>query len=249
MQFKTIYWWEWTHRLLARLVGAAFLLPFLYFLWRGLIPRALKARLWIIFAGGAVLGAVGWWMVSSGPAGRPRQRLAIPAGVSSDAGLRDLRGDRVDGAADVAAAVDRGAARGCATARSLIAALVLLQIYLGALVAGLDAGMSFNTWPLIDGAFIPAAERLWFETPWWRNLFENALTVQFNHRMLAYAIWLLALLHAFDAWRSAAGARIARRHDARRAGERCRPCSASSRCSMSRRSGLRSRIRRSRSWC
>ena len=82
---------------------------------------------------------------------------------------------------------------------SWVAALVFLQIYLGALVAGLDAGMSFNTWPLIDGSFIPAADRLWFETPWWRNLFENALTVQFNHRILAYAIWLLALWHAFDA--------------------------------------------------
>ena len=75
----------------------------------------------------------------------------------------------------------------------------ILQIYLGALVAGLDAGLSFNTWPLIDGAFVPSAERLWFETPAWRNLFENALTVQFNHRMFAYALWLAAVLHAIDA--------------------------------------------------
>ena len=81
----------------------------------------------------------------------------------------------------------------------LIAALVLVQIYLGALVAGLDAGMIFNTWPDIDGGFIPNASRLWFATPWWRNLFENTLTVQFDHRMLAYAIWVLAGLHAIDA--------------------------------------------------
>jgi cytochrome c oxidase assembly protein subunit 15 len=86
----------------------------------------------------------------------------------------------------------------------IIAVLVVLQIYLGALVAGLDAGKSFNTWPLIDGTLIPSAARLWFETPWWRNLFENVLTVQFNHRMVAYTIWLLALLHAEDAWGSAA---------------------------------------------
>jgi cytochrome c oxidase assembly protein subunit 15 len=85
-----------------------------------------------------------------------------------------------------------------------IVVLVLLQIYLGALVAGVDAGRSFNTWPLIDGAFIPSAARLWFETPWWRNLFENVMTVQFDHRMLAYTIWVLALLHAEDAWRTTA---------------------------------------------
>jgi cytochrome c oxidase assembly protein subunit 15 len=78
--------------------------------------------------------------------------------------------------------------------------LVLLEIYLGALVAGLDAGMTFNTWPLIDGALVPSADRLWFETPAWRNLFENALTVQFNHRLIAYLLWLLVLLHALDAW-------------------------------------------------
>ena len=65
-QFKTIFWWEWGHRLLGRLIGAVFLLPFLYFLWRGWIPAELRARLWIIFGLGAVQGAVGWWMVSSG---------------------------------------------------------------------------------------------------------------------------------------------------------------------------------------
>src|SRR3954452_5942384 len=80
-EFKTIYWWEWSHRLLARLVGAAFLLPFLFFLWRGWIEPGLKARLWALFGGGALLGAVGWWMVSSGLAGRvsvSQYRLAVP---------------------------------------------------------------------------------------------------------------------------------------------------------------------------
>jgi len=86
----------------------------------------------------------------------------------------------------------------------VLAALLLLQIYLGALVAGLDAGLVFNTWPLIDGALVPSPERLWFIQPAWRNLFENTLTVQFNHRMAAYAIWALAMLHAYDAWRSRA---------------------------------------------
>lgn len=77
-----------------------------------------------------------------------------------------------------------------------------MQIYLGALVAGLDAGLAYNTWPTIDGAIVPSQERLWFLQPAWRNLFENVLTVQFNHRMLAYTIWILAILHMCDAWRA-----------------------------------------------
>ena len=79
-----------------------------------------------------------------------------------------------------------------------------LQIYLGALVAGLRAGLIYNTWPLIDGALVPDAARLLFEQPWWRNLFENALTVQFDHRMVAYALLLFALLHAVDVMRTQA---------------------------------------------
>ena len=79
----------------------------------------------------------------------------------------------------------------CARVRSALLGLVLVQIYLGALVAGLDAGLIYNTWPLIDGCLIPPAERLWFAAPAWRNLFENTLTVQFDHRMVAYALWLV----------------------------------------------------------
>jgi cytochrome c oxidase assembly protein subunit 15 len=203
-QFKTIYWWEWTHRLLARTVGAAFLLPMLFFLWRGMVPSGLKARLWLIFGAGAALGAVGWWMVSSGLAGSARvsvsqYRLAFHLTLACAiyaAIVWTARGMSPRTETPVLPRI-RISALG-------IAILVLLQIYLGALVAGLDAGRSFNTWPLIDGSFIPSATRLWFEAPWWRNLFENVLTVQFNHRMVAYTIWVLVLLHAEDAWGSAA---------------------------------------------
>jgi cytochrome c oxidase assembly protein subunit 15 len=87
-------------------------------------------------------------------------------------------------------------------------ALTFVQLYLGALVAGLRAGRVYNTWPEIDGALFPSAARLFFETPWWRNLFDNALTVQFEHRMVAYALLALAILHAADAVRSRAGAAI-----------------------------------------
>jgi cytochrome c oxidase assembly protein subunit 15 len=81
--------------------------------------------------------------------------------------------------------------------------LVLVQIYLGALVAGLRAGYAYNTWPLIDGALVPDSARLFFDAPLWRNFFENILTVQFDHRMLAYVIFLIALLHAIDVARAA----------------------------------------------
>jgi cytochrome c oxidase assembly protein subunit 15 len=77
--------------------------------------------------------------------------------------------------------------------------LAIVQIYLGALVAGLRAGLIYNTWPLIDGSFIPSAANLFFDHPLWRNFFENALTVQFDHRMVAYGLCALALIHAVDA--------------------------------------------------
>jgi len=77
-----------------------------------------------------------------------------------------------------------------------------VQIYLGALVAGLRAGLLYNTWPLIDGALVPAPSQLMFNAPWWRNFFENPLTVQFDHRMVAYALLAAAILHAVDAVRT-----------------------------------------------
>jgi heme a synthase len=204
--FKTIYWWEWSHRLLARATGAVFLLPFLLFLWRGWVPPKLRNRLWAIFAGGAALGAVGWWMVSSGLSGTltsvSQYRLAFHLTLACTiyAAVVWTSQQVLPRPAVIASPRVRNGAL-------LVAVLVLLQIYLGALVAGLDAGMSFNTWPLIDGALVPASERLWFETPLWRNFFENTLTVQFDHRMLAYAIWLLVVGHAIGALRGEADLR------------------------------------------
>lgn len=199
-EFKTIYYWEWSHRLLARTVGFVFLLPFLFFLWRGWIEPHLKWRLWTMFGAGAALGAVGWWMVSSGLAGRTsvsQYRLgfhltlacAIYAAIVWTARRLTERPPVL-------------VPRRIQWSAVALMLLVVLQIYLGALVAGLDAGLTFNTWPLMDGAFIPPAERLWFETPAWRNLFENNLTVQFNHRMVAYLIWILSIAHLVDVMRT-----------------------------------------------
>jgi heme a synthase len=202
-EFKTIYWWEWTHRLLGRLIGAAFLLPFLFFLWRGWIEPALRGRLWLIFALGAAQGAIGWWMVASGLAERTevsQYRLAthlVLACILFAACLWTAQ--RLAPAAPATAS-----ARGRATA-VLLLFLVLLQIYLGALLAGLRGGLIYNTWPLIDGAFVPPASQLFALEPSWRNWFENILTVQFAHRMTAYALCLVAGLHVAEIWRGAGG--------------------------------------------
>jgi cytochrome c oxidase assembly protein subunit 15 len=193
-EFKFIYWWEWTHRLLGRLIGAVFLLPFLFCLWKGWIEPGLRARLWIIFGIGAVQGAVGWWMVRSGLTDRvsvSQYRLAFHltlACVIFAMVLWTAQRLKEHEPLEVTPRV-----RWSAIA---LIVLVLVQIYLGALVAGLRAGRIYNTWPLIDGAFIPDAARLFFEHPWWRNFFENAVMVQFNHRMMAYALWFLAVVHA-----------------------------------------------------
>jgi cytochrome c oxidase assembly protein subunit 15 len=207
-EFKTIYWWEWSHRVLARTTGAVFLLPFIFFLWRGWVAPALRLRLWLIFGAGAGLGAVGWWMVASGLSGArtsvSQYRLAFHLTLACAiyaAVLWTAQQLRARPSEDAPPRLRIGALA--------LVLLLLLQIYLGALVAGLDAGLVYNTWPLIDGAFVPDAARLWFVSPAWRNLFENTLTVQFDHRMLAYAIWLLALVHAAGAWRAQRGGQSA----------------------------------------
>ena len=205
-EFKTIFWWEWAHRLLGRLIGAAFLLPFLWFLWRGWIARELRPRLWFIFALGALQGAVGWWMVASGLSQRTevsQYRLAthlVLALVIFAAIVWTLRRLTMR---PHAAAPPRLKIAGV-----VLLGLTFLQLYFGALVAGLRAGRVYNTWPEIDGALIPSAARLWYEEPWWRNLFDNTLTVQFEHRMTAYVLLALALLHAIDTVRSRAGAAV-----------------------------------------
>jgi heme a synthase len=212
-EFKTIFWWEWSHRLLGRLIGVAFLLPFLWFLWRGWITSELRPRLWFIFGLGALQGAVGWWMVASGLADRvevSQYRLATHLVLACAIYVALVwTAQRLGEEPSVlrhapATWQGRGPARLRASAAGLLA-LVLLQIYLGALVAGLRAGYVYNTWPLIDGAFVPEGSRLFVQTPLWRNFFENTLTVQFDHRMLAYAIWLCALAHVFDVGRTALG--------------------------------------------
>jgi cytochrome c oxidase assembly protein subunit 15 len=187
-------------------IGAVYLLPFLYFLWRGAFGAELKKRLWVIFALGALQGGVGWWMVASGLTQRTevsQYRLATHLILALVIFASIVWTLRRMGARPQPAFPARLKFTGVA-----LLALTFIQLYFGALVAGLRAGRVYNTWPEIDGAFIPSAARLWFEEPWWRNLFDNTLTVQFEHRMTAYALLIVAVFHAVDAMRLRAGTAV-----------------------------------------
>jgi heme a synthase len=198
-EFKVIYWWEWGHRLLGRLIGIAFVVPFLAFWLTGRIEPMLKPRLAALLALGAAQGVLGWYMVMSGLVERvsvSQYRLAahLTLAVAIFAAIMW-----------VVLGIGRRRARVTGTlagwAALALLGLVIVQVAAGGFVAGLRAGMGYNTWPLIDGAVIPAG--LAVMEPWWRNLFENALTVQFVHRMLAYAIFVAALANALIVWRRA----------------------------------------------
>jgi heme a synthase len=189
-EFKTIYWWEWAHRFLGRLIGVVFLVPFIIFWAAGYIPRTLLPRLIGLFLLGGLQGAVGWYMVKSGLVDRTdvsQYRLATHFGIALlilGYTLWLLFGVGAEAQA-------RRTARSSHSATwvaGFVLALIFGQLLAGALVAGLDAGMGFNTWPLINGAFVPNG--LGEASPWYLNLFENPLTVQFDHRMLGYAVVL-----------------------------------------------------------
>jgi cytochrome c oxidase assembly protein subunit 15 len=187
--FKVIFWWEWTHRLLARLLGVVLVVPLVYFLATRQIAASLFAKLACLFGLGALQGAAGWYMVHSGLSGRTevsQYRLALHLGLAFV----------IFGALlSMAFPRGRGRARRATGSAALIVALVFLQILLGAFVAGLRAGLSHNTWPLMDGRLIPVG--LGVIEPWYKNLFENAMTVQFNHRLAAYLLVLATFWHAW----------------------------------------------------
>jgi cytochrome c oxidase assembly protein subunit 15 len=209
-RFQTIFLWEWTHRLIGRLLGFALLVPLIVFWVRGMLSTRLKWQMLGIFALGGLQGFVGWWMVSSGLSGRvevAQERLAthlLLASITLTALVWLASGQR---RTDVAERVP-AALRHLAT---VMIVLVLAQIALGGLVAGLRAGQAYNTWPLMNGHFIPPAGDLGMLTPLWRNLVDNITMVQFQHRMTAYLLLALALLQAVRAARTAPGTSAARR--------------------------------------
>jgi heme a synthase len=192
--FKFIYWWEWAHRFLGRFIGVAFALPLICFTFTRRIDRALWPRLFALFILGGLQGALGWYMVASGLVDRidvSQYRLAAHLTLAA----------LIFGAIIwVAKGVDRKRQHPSSSGdwiAILLVALILLQIAAGGFVAGLDAGQGYATWPKMDGQWIPSG--LWIMEPGWKNIFENAMTVQFNHRVLAYILLLATIIHA---WRS-----------------------------------------------
>ncbi|MEP1206031.1 MAG: COX15/CtaA family protein [Rhizobiaceae bacterium] len=189
-QFKTIYWWEWGHRFLGRLIGLAVLIPMLVFWARGSLTPWLKKASIGLFVLVCLQGAIGWWMVVSGLVDRvdvSQIRLAIHLTTACIFAAATIWVAR-----SVAPHSTDGSDAGFRQLNWLIL-LILLQIFVGGLVAGLDAGMAYNTWPDMNGALIP--QGLWAATPLWGNLTDNALTVQFFHRCIAYLLWIAVLAH------------------------------------------------------
>ncbi|HRD27212.1 MAG TPA: COX15/CtaA family protein [Caulobacter sp.] len=196
-EFKAIYWWEWSHRLLGRLVGAAFAIPFVIFLIRKDIPRRLIWRCGAMLGLGGLQGAVGWWMVASGLAVRVSvapERLATHLGLAL--ALFVLL---VWTALDAEAGQPRQANPSRWRAGSLILlAAVFLQCLLGALVAGADAGFIDNDWPLMGGRLFP---RDYAGDSLWATLAHNQASVQLHHRLGAYLLLAGGLTVAALAWR------------------------------------------------
>ncbi len=193
-EFKAIFWWEFAHRFLGRFIGVVFFVPLVWFWATGRVGRSLAPQLAGIFVLGGLQGAIGWWMVASGLVGRTdvsQYRLAVHLTLAF--AILALVVWVARGLAPRGSAV-AGAWRGLATA---ILGLLFVQIFLGGLVAGLDAGLVSSTWPTMDGALVP--DGLGVMAPRWRNVFENPVTAQFDHRMLAYVILALAVVHAVRA--------------------------------------------------
>ncbi|MEZ5924959.1 MAG: COX15/CtaA family protein [Hyphomicrobiaceae bacterium] len=195
-EFKPIFWWEWSHRFLGRFIGLAVAGPFLFFWLKGWLSRTLALRLLGLFLLGGLQGAAGWYMVRSGLVDRvdvSQYRLALhltlAALIFAWTVWLALGIGRAEGAA--ASAGVRWSAIG-------LVVLLFLQIAAGAFVAGLDAGLSHNTWPLMDGQLVP--DGLLVMSPWFVNLFDNVMTVQFDHRMLAYLVALWITVMAIRSW-------------------------------------------------
>lgn len=179
--FRSIFWFEYGHRVLGRFIGLIFAVPFVYFLIRRAVKKSLIPRLFMLFVLGGAQGVIGWWMVKSGLVDRPdvsHYRLTTHLGMAFMlyiallwTGLEQLR-------EKVASSL-----RSLALPATVILGMVYVTVLSGGLVAGLDAGQQYNTFPLMGGKMIP--DGLFVQSPWYNNLTENVLTVQFNHRVLA----------------------------------------------------------------
>ena len=225
-EFKTIYWWEWAHRFLGRLIGIAYALPFLFFAFTKNLPRPLLLKLGGILLLGGLQGVIGWWMVASGLEDRINvapYRLAIhlTLALAIFALILNLafsfnvknRHPRESGDLEVPPLDSRWSLyseksetlSGCendAKWKWFLLLLIFLQIFIGGLVAGNRAGYIYNTWPLMDGGFAP--DGMFIMKPWWRNFFENAALVQFMHRCTAYVLLVVSFILVWQRWSAGA---------------------------------------------
>jgi len=193
-EFKTIFWWEWAHRLLGRLIGFAFLIPFLWFLAKKAIPQGFGPRIGVLFVLGGAQGALGWWMVASGLVSEPavsHYRLAAHLGLALLIFCLLFWT-----ALDLLKLPRAASSPNLRRWGWVFLAVLAVQIVFGAFVAGLDAGLAYNTWPLMDGRLVPGAL---FES---HDVLHDTLTVQFIHRHLAELVALLALVWAVLVWRA-----------------------------------------------
>lgn len=187
--FKSIFWFEYGHRLLGRSIGIIFLLPFLYFLFRGKIEKSLTPKLITMFVLGGLQGLMGWYMVKSGLINEPhvsQYRLTAHLGLAIV-----IYGYMLWVALDLLYPKINSQHENPSLARlaMTISTIVFITILSGGFVAGIRAGFAFNTFPLMDGRLIPVG--LFELTPVWRNFFENIVTVQFDHRVLATLLFLI----------------------------------------------------------
>lgn len=203
--FKSIYWWEWGHRFLGRMIGLIFAIPFLIFLIRKMIPTGWHKKLLFIGFLGALQGIIGWWMVKSGLSARvdvAPYRLGVHL-ILAFIILTILlwRGQlllRPEWVLLQARRQRNGALLGFS---GLVIGVLLIQIFLGALVAGLDAGKNYTDWPMMAGEIIPT--EAFDNRPLWSNFFENPALTQFDHRLFAYLLIILGGVLWFKARKSA----------------------------------------------
>ncbi|GAB5445927.1 heme A synthase [Gymnodinialimonas sp.] len=208
-EFKVIYWWEWGHRQWARALGLVWAIGFVGLLATRSVPVGWSGRLLLLGALGGLQGVAGWWMVHSGLAPGmfdvASYRLAVHLGLAFlILGLMAwyiLLLGRAE--AELMTARRDGDRRLAGLATGLLH-LTALQILIGALVAGIDAGRNYIDWPLMAGAFTPP--NMWAIEPWYRNLFENDGTVQFFHRITGYVLFAFGVLVWVLARRSARAA-------------------------------------------
>ncbi len=189
-EFKSIFWWEYFHRLLGRLIGLVFFIPFVYFLLRKQIDRSLGIKLTGIFILGGLQGLMGWYMVMSGLVNDPhvsQYRLTAHLGLAFVifaalfwVALGLLSPEKENSRSNEGMQSLRRFSFG-------LTALIFMMVLSGGFVAGIRAGLAYNTFPLMNGHFIPPD--LFVLEPWYRNFFDNITTVQFDHRMIA---WILA---------------------------------------------------------